>query len=236
MVDIRQSCACGRRFRITSLRVGHARGLLELRGPLGSPARDHPPDDTELWEEDKETPLGKVGVVPVGTAVLHSPTQWFAGPAAELRGLAARMQRTMSAARGIGLAANQVGADVRMIAHDIPECAPSILVNPVRVSASGNVVRSEGCLSLNVPLAHGQVSRWRTVTIVADLLDGRRVVLEANEMLAKVIQHELDHLDGIEYVQRTHGRVREDVYSALESANVDTQWLPVLGPETATAY
>jgi len=123
-----------------------------------------------------------------------------------------------------------------MIAHDIPECAPSILVNPVRVSASGNVVRSEGCLSLNVPLAHGQVSRWRTVTIVADLLDGRRVVLEANEMLAKVIQHELDHLDGIEYVQRTHGRVREDVYSALESANVDTQWLPVLGPETATAY
>jgi peptide deformylase len=229
--DARHTCTCGKRFRVEKLRVGYARAILE-RGSAGqTPSRHEPPAIEELWDEELVTTFGKVGVVPVGTPVLHSPTRWYTGSLEDLKAVTDRMLRTMETAHGIGLAANQIGADLRALAHDLPDCAPRILVNPVRVDASGAVHRSEGCLSLNVPGTHAKVARWQRVTVVADLVGGRRIVLEADEMLAKVLQHELDHLDGIEYVQRMDGETRDAIYGVLRAALVPVECLPPVGPE-----
>jgi peptide deformylase len=213
------------------LKVGYARGLLEKAVPDPSPAVPEPVDPESLWDENLVTTFGKVGVVPVGTPILHMPTSWYSGPAAAMQPFADRMLRTMQAARGVGLAANQVGAGLRALAHDIPECAPPILLNPQRIGAQGAIARSEGCLSLNVPNSHAEIARWKKITVIADLLDGNRIVLEADEMLARVLQHELDHLDGIEYVQRLTGEARDKIYATLEAAKVPIEFLPPVGPE-----
>lgn len=233
--DIRFTCACGKRFKPASLGATHARRLLALVGEIDEPGLTNPIDPAQLWTEDLTTELGKVGVVPVGTPVLHSPTRWYLGPADGMRPLADRMARTMRKANGVGLAANQVGADTRALIHDLAELAPPFLINPRRVAVGGSVSRSEGCLSLNVPGSYGEVLRWRQVTVAAMLLDGRRIVIEADEMLARVLQHELDHLDGIEYVQRMSGEVRESIYATLVAARVETKWLPPIGPEVEAA-
>jgi peptide deformylase len=231
LVELRQSCACGKRFKPKEFKVGYARRLLEEAVVGPSPSISRPVDPADLWDENLVTKFGEVGVVPVGTPVLHSPTAWYSGPAAAMQPFADRMLRTMEAARGSGLAANQVGAGVRALAHDMPQCAPSILINPQRVAAHGAAARSEACLSLNVPNSHADVLRWQKIAVVADLLDGNQIVVEADEMLARVLQHELDHLDGIEYVQRMSGDARDNIYATLEAAEVPMEWLPPIGPE-----
>jgi len=227
-LGFRYSCACGRRFNPANRRLGHARAVLAAAGPrlTEGPACGVP---GELWPEDVVTQFSKVGVVPVGTPVLHRPAATFAGEFADLVPLSERMLRTMKLASGIGLAANQVGAGVRVLVHGMEQCAPQVLVNPVIVGVRGRAERPEGCLSLKVVGSGGEVSRPREVTAVARLLDGNYVALEADEMLARVLLHEVDHLDGIEYVQRMDGPVRDRVYRALVAAGAPVEWLPHVG-------
>jgi peptide deformylase len=180
------------------------------------------------WPEFEESQFSKVGVVPVGVEVLHRPGSFVDRDADSVRVLSSRMLRTMETARGIGLAANQVGAGVRVLAHNLPRVAPMVLVNPMLVAHSGSWDYEEGCLSLSVDGVRATVRRPKEVTVVSDLLDGARLVLEADELLARVIQHELDHLDGVEYVQRLTGSVRTRVYGRMDAAGVDTSWLPSL--------
>lgn len=154
---------------------------------------------TTLRDENLTTRVGKAGVAPVGKAVLHVPTTRYAGPTNSMKSLAERMERTMQRANGIALAANQVGAGLRALFHNLPQCPP-FLLNPLRIAGKGAVARP-----LNVVGSQGKVIRWKQITVVADLNDDHRIVIEADEMLARVLQHELDHLDGIEYVQRMSG-------------------------------
>jgi peptide deformylase len=180
-----------------------------------------------LWPEDKTSDIAKVGVVPVGIEVLHQPTRFLGNDAAELGPeLGERLLRTMEQANGIGLAANQVGASVRMLAHNLPRAAPGLLLNPVLLEASGQWDYAEGCLSLQVPEVRSVVRRPKVVTVVADLLDGTSIVLRADELLSRVLQHELDHLEGIEYVQRLTGQLRDRVYDVMVGAGVAVKCLP----------
>lgn len=121
---------------------------------------------------------------------------------ARVSALAQRMLATMYAAPGIGLAAPQVGVDLRFAVVDLqPEDkpAPIILVNPkIEKASTEQVTREEGCLS--IPGQYADVTRPERVTVSYEDLDGEKQTIEADGLLATCLQHEIDHLDGILFV------------------------------------
>ncbi len=119
-----------------------------------------------------------------------------------LAALARRMIRVMQAAPGVGLAAPQVGVVRRLIVYEAGEDGPRTLVNPVITWRSEETETcDEGCLS--VPDVTVPVERALTVRVEANDLTGSRLTFAAEGMEARVIQHEVDHLDGILILQRT---------------------------------
>jgi len=120
----------------------------------------------------------------------------------EIRALAADMAETMYAAPGVGLAAPQVGVSRRLVVLD---CAPKeeppqlvIAVNPEIASREGEAFEEEGCLS--VPGYYARVGRSARVTVRFLDLEGRERQMEADGLWAIAFQHEIDHLDGILFV------------------------------------
>ena len=123
---------------------------------------------------------------------------------AELLQLIEDMFDTMYNVQGIGLAAPQVGVSQRIIIVDIedahPECPPIALINPIIITASGEALAEEGCLSL--PERRGIVRRATTVHVTGVLPNGAAIAFEANDLMARVLQHEIDHLNGILFIDR----------------------------------
>ena len=125
-----------------------------------------------------------------------------------LRKIAADMHETMDDAPGVGLAGPQVGVMRRIIvAHvagqEIGEGEPDLrltLLNPEIVRGTGNEIATEGCLS--IPHWIGDVPRMATITVKALDLNNRPVRIKAHGYLARVLQHEVDHLDGIMFIDR----------------------------------
>jgi len=120
----------------------------------------------------------------------------------EIRALAADMAETMYAAPGVGLAAPQVGVSRRLVVLD---CAPKeepaqlvVAINPEIVDREGEAFEEEGCLS--VPGYYARVARSARVTVRFLDLDGRERQMEADGLWAIAFQHEIDHLDGILFV------------------------------------
>ncbi|MFH1854027.1 MAG: peptide deformylase [Candidatus Omnitrophota bacterium] len=120
----------------------------------------------------------------------------------EERKLASDMIETMHSANGIGLAAPQVGISKRIIVVNDPENSKSgiALVNPVVVKKKGRSSFCEGCLS--VPNITGDIVRPDFVVVEALNLDGDNIKIDTGGLLARVIQHEIDHLDGILFIDR----------------------------------
>lgn len=224
------SCTCGRRFK-ASRRPSLAEDLARWRRDLleqtliGEAQAKGIVDN--LWPSERESRFARTGIVPVGTPVLHSPTDYLLnsqGPS--VVSMEGRLLASMASAQGIGLAASQVGAPLRMLAHNLGRVAPQVLVNPVLLDASGVWSYDEGCLSLHVENTRCRLDRPKRIDVVAGLPSGDVIILEADELLSRVLQHELDHLDGIEYVQRLTGRQRERVYDVMVKAGVNVSWLP----------
>lgn len=113
----------------------------------------------------------------------------------DIRALIADMRETMEANNGIGLAANQVGVPLRIFVWKISEEQEGVLINPTLRLTSGKSVDIEGCLSLPGIIA----SVPRAENVIARGLDteGRKIEIVASGLLARVIQHEYDHLEGI---------------------------------------
>ena len=109
------------------------------------------------------------------------------------------MIETMHAAPGVGLAAPQVGESVRVIVADIGE-GPIALVNPKVVEKSGKQTFTEGCLCL--PGVEAPVTRAAQVAVTGRDRSGKNVRVEATGLLATVLQHEIDHLDGMVFIDR----------------------------------
>src|SRR5512134_3577108 len=111
---------------------------------------------------------------------------------------------TMRSASGVGLAATQIGVGKRVIVVDIshvePEVAPLALVNPEIVERGGLEEGTEGCLS--IPGVEGVVPRAESVLVKAQDDQGRPVQVPAHGLLARALQHEIDHLDGILFIDR----------------------------------
>ena len=115
----------------------------------------------------------------------------------KLRKLLDDMLETMYKANGIGLAAPQVGDPIRMVVIDIGE-GPLELINPVITARFGSEVDSEGCLS--VPDIFGEVERAAKITVEYTNRFNKKRKLHAEKLLARCIQHEIDHLDGILFI------------------------------------
>lgn len=111
-----------------------------------------------------------------------------------IRKLSEDMIETVKSAGGVGLAAPQVGVSLRVIVVNL-EPEPFTLVNPSLVSFSGEDYDMEGCLSL--PGLYGTVKRHFRVTVRGLNLKGKKVTVEADGLLSRVLQHEIDHLEGI---------------------------------------
>lgn len=121
-----------------------------------------------------------------------------------IRELVRDMFDTLYALKGIGLAAPQIGVGKRVIVLDISPVEemikPFALVNPEIVGKQGQVEGMEGCLS--VPGVEGMVCRYESVTVQGKNESGDPVTMEASGFLSRVLQHEIDHLDGILFIDR----------------------------------
>ncbi|MDH3238734.1 MAG: peptide deformylase [Deltaproteobacteria bacterium] len=121
-----------------------------------------------------------------------------------IRDLVRDMFETMYAANGVGLAAPQVGVGKRVIVVDISpvdeEAKPFALVNPEIVGKTGWTEGAEGCLS--VPGVEGMVCRFESIVLRGMNEQGEPVTVEASGILARALQHEIDHLDGILFVEK----------------------------------
>jgi peptide deformylase len=139
--------------------------------------------------------------------------------------LAERMTKLMQEARGVGLAANQVGVLRRILVYQTADEEPvTVLVNPRLVSASEErEVGEEGCLSLGAASVVVPVERSVAISVEATSGDGEPVTVEAEGLEARVIQHELDHLDGVLTIDRTTPDDRRGALAQLRPQ-------PLLGP------
>ena len=109
------------------------------------------------------------------------------------------MLETMYKAGGVGLAAPQVGVLKRVIVIDVGE-GPVKLINPEIVASSGSQTDAEGCLSC--PGLTGEVKRAKKVTVKGLSPEGEEVIIEAEELFARALQHEIDHLNGILFIDK----------------------------------
>jgi peptide deformylase len=110
------------------------------------------------------------------------------------------MMRIMRKAHGIGLAAPQVGLSQRLIVIAPPDYKPTALINPKIIKAEGEQIGQEGCLS--IPGLYGDVKRFEYVEVEAMDRKGRELIFELDGLAARVVQHEIDHLDGILFIDK----------------------------------
>ncbi len=119
----------------------------------------------------------------------------------DLRQLADDMIETMIGANGVGLACPQIGQSRRMFVAMADDDVKRVFINPQIVrTSSDSVPYEEGCLS--VPQTYEEIMRPSKVTVQAQDLNGRHFTLDADGLLARIIQHEIDHLDGIVFIDR----------------------------------
>jgi peptide deformylase len=139
--------------------------------------------------------------------------------------LVERMTMLMEEARGVGLAAPQLGVLRRVLVYRTGEEDPVVaLVNP-RVVTTGEEteISEEGCLSLGAATVVVEVERPTAITVEASSPEGEALRVEAEGLQARVIQHELDHLDGVLTIDRTTPEQRKEALAQLRPQ-------PVLGP------
>jgi peptide deformylase len=161
----------------------------------------------------------------IGDPVLHTPTGPVGSFDEELAALVADMFDTMAVAEGVGLAANQIGVPLRLFVYDCPdeergERVRGVVVNPVLETSERPEGMpdpdddEEGCLS--VPAEHFPTGRadWARVTGVDET--GQPVEVEGRGFLARCLQHEVDHLDGVIYIDRLVGRNRRFALRTLK--------------------
>jgi peptide deformylase len=128
--------------------------------------------------------------------------------------LSEEMIETMYAAPGVGLAAPQVGIERRIFVYDVGE-GPVTVVNPRIVESRGEWEYEEGCLS--VPDLHWPIVRPKQVHLVGRDLEGNELSIEGDELLGRVLQHEVDHLDGILLLERLEKDQRKQAMRVLRA-------------------
>ena len=169
-----------------------------------------------------------------------------------IRELAANMIETMHAANGIGLAAQQVGEALQLTVLDISQiedrpstlrlngkdvdptaAMPLVLINPVIELGDETEIGTEGCLSF--PEINGQIERAESTTARAQNLEGDKIEIEASGLLARAIQHEVDHLNGILFIDRMNSAAKAALASRLKRLQKQTKRGKRIRPEDEQA-
>ncbi len=158
-------------------------------------------------EENKEKKMALRTIREYGDNVLELKCKEVKEVTPRIRELVDDMLETMYDANGVGLAAPQVGILKRIVVIDVsPEADnPLIMINPEILETSGEQTGYEGCLS--IPGKSGVVTRPNYVKARAFDLDMNEYIVEGEELLARAICHELDHLDGHMYVEKVEGEL-----------------------------
>jgi peptide deformylase len=149
----------------------------------------------------------------LGDPILRQVTTPVAAVTDEVRALIDDMFETMYAAKGIGLAAPQVGRTERVAVIDVGDGASFALINPEIVLTEGTAKGEEGCLS--IPEVYGDVDRAARVVVRAVGRDGEPFEIDATELLARCLQHEIDHL---------HGKLFIDYLGAFKRRSALAKW------------
>jgi peptide deformylase len=149
----------------------------------------------------------------LGDPILRQETEPVTEVTAEIRRLVDDMFETMYAAKGIGLAAPQVGRLERIAVIDVGDEPPFAMINPEIVAVEGTTKGEEGCLS--IPEVYGDVERAARVVVRAIGRDGERFEVDATELLARCLQHEIDHL---------HGKLFIDYLGAFKRRSALAKW------------
>jgi peptide deformylase len=165
-------------------------------------------------------------IVKYGDPVLEKPSKAITQFDAELEELAEDMFATMYAAQGIGLAAPQVGKSIRLTVVDVtsgknPE-AKIVLVNPEIIHGEGEKREEEGCLS--IPGFRGYVVRPQFVTIKAQNLKGEPFEIRGEDLLARAFCHEIDHLNGILFLQHLSMLKRDLIKRKIKKLKKQGEW------------
>lgn len=178
-------------------------------------------------------------IIKYGHPVLRAKGKWIKYADERIRTLAEDMLETMHAANGIGLAAQQVGAALQLTVLDISQVEgrpstmtingvevdpasvmPLILLNP-RIELEKSVsTESEGCLSF--PDISAEIDRALSVSVEAETLEGEAVLIEAGGLLARALQHEVDHLNGILFIDRMSSVTKASLSSRLKRLQKET--------------
>lgn len=157
--------------------------------------------------------MEKLELVKYGSPILRKRSSPVSEVTEEIKDFAERMFEVMYQAQGIGLAAPQIGKSTRLFVVDATKYIgdghkPFIMVNPVILKKYGGwLMQKEGCLS--IPGIEGDVRRTKRIRIKGIMLDkgeglssAKEVELDVADLLARIIQHEVDHLDGILFIDR----------------------------------
>jgi peptide deformylase len=153
-----------------------------------------------------------------GDPVLRQRTSDLTEIDAALKQLADDMLETMYAAPGVGLAAPQIGIQKRIFVCDAGE-GPAVIINPRITESAGEWTFEEGCLS--VPGLSWPIVRPREILLEGLDLDGNALAIEAEEYLARVYQHEVDHLDGVLLIERLDPDQRKQAMRTLRQMTFD---------------
>jgi len=132
----------------------------------------------------------------------------------EILNLIKDMAETMYTDSGVGLAAPQVGVPKRIIVIDGEEEGLMVLINPILVKSEGELIEEEGCLS--IPGIYSQVKRASKVTVRALNENGDPIEMTKESLAARALQHEIDHLDGILFIDRIGRTERQILLNKLK--------------------
>ena len=182
----------------------------------------------------------KLSVRQYGDSILRAKGKRVDNIDHRIRELAQNMIETMHAANGVGLAAQQVGEALQLTVLDIsqvedrpsamklngqdvdPKSAmPIVLINPEITLNEETETGTEGCLSF--PEINGEIERAKAVVTRAETADGKRIEIEATGLLARAIQHEVDHLNGILFIDRMSSAAKAALSSRLKRLQKQTK-------------
>jgi peptide deformylase len=167
--------------------------------------------------------MGTQRILTYGAAILRQPTRPVTDLNGNLQQLIDDMVETMYAAPGLGLAANQVGSSHRLfVANPAEDRDPAkllVMVNPELVESEGEILSEEGCLS--IPDFREDIRRARRVLLRGLDRHGRPMEIEGEDLLARIFQHEMDHLNGLLFVDRLSPAKRDILLRKLKKAFLD---------------
>ena len=175
-------------------------------------------------------------VLQYGEKSLREPSKEVHKVSKKIQELVQDLLETMYAKNGVGLAAPQIGVNLRVFVIDVSKndepLNPIVFINPKIIKKSGATVAQEGCISF--PEAYTDVKRYANVMVKALDKQGRPFVLEAKdgELLARAIQHENDHLDGILFIDHCVNRFEADKVLAEHNLPPVDPDLLIDGPES----